>query len=104
AGWAGEGRLFYAWSAGHLHVFDRARGHLARRSPFAARGVHCGDVSPDGRVLAVATPSTPGVRLFDFRTGLPRGEVPVPTGAYTLAWHPDGRVLAVGDSDRGVQL
>jgi serine/threonine protein kinase/WD40 repeat protein len=63
-------------------------------------------LSPDGRWLALAegvygSPQRDRLLLFDLDTGKPAGELPQPQ-AFSPAWHPDSRTLAVATWDGGI--
>lgn len=58
---------------------------------------------PDGKSLVAASPEAPGriAQVLDLRTGNPIGELSVGTTtkvAYSLACSPDGRWIAIGDT------
>jgi WD40 repeat protein/serine/threonine protein kinase len=63
-------------------------------------------LSPDGKTLAVARGQAGRVvTLLDWRTGARLVESPRhPTSVHALAWSPDGKVLATGDSAGRVVL
>ena len=68
--------------------------------------------SPDGKVLAVAVGRHPSyrsrthrlVKLFDLAAGEEIRRIESPGSAHRIAFAPDGKTLAVGGLDGGVQL
>jgi WD40 repeat protein len=70
---------------------------VGRRPPIA--------FSPDGKTLAFATPNQDGIALWDIAAGQERAKL---SGASTLAFSPDGRVIATsvteGSGDRRIHL
>jgi WD40 repeat protein len=83
--------------------FGRVAGSGARRSIDAVA------FSPDGRILAAGsntTPDAPGiVRLWNAATRAPIGRLVDPSGAVdALAFTPDGRLLVSGGTDGTIRL
>jgi WD40 repeat protein len=79
--------------------WDAATGKFSTTTvPLPGEAAAAWTVSPDGRVLAVAVPDEPVVRLVDLETGRPR----FPDRGRTrplraLAFSPDGKLLASSD-------
>jgi WD40 repeat protein/class 3 adenylate cyclase/tRNA A-37 threonylcarbamoyl transferase component Bud32 len=61
------------------------------------------DFSPDGDRLAVAD-LLGNVRLLDLRSGRVHDGPRLPTGAISLSYSPDGKLLAIGLADYGTEL
>jgi WD40 repeat protein/class 3 adenylate cyclase/energy-coupling factor transporter ATP-binding protein EcfA2 len=61
------------------------------------------DFSPDGGRLAVAD-LLGNVRLLDLRSGTVRDGPRLPTGAISLSYSPDGKLLAIGLANYGTEL
>ena len=55
--------------------------------------------SANGRTLASCQLGGTVVRLWDTASGRPRGELAAPAGAHTLAFSPDGKWFALGQSE-----
>ena len=80
-------------------AWDARSGEQRLRVPAADRA-HAFALSPDSRVVAAGSAGG-RVRLWDLRTGRPRGAATKVAGAdiFQLAISPDGRLLAVGAFD-----
>lgn len=62
-------------------------------------------LSPDGNLAALVTASNRGADIWEVKTGRRLYELPEQEGAvYWLAWSPDGRRLAISDSEGGVAI
>jgi serine/threonine protein kinase/WD40 repeat protein len=57
---------------------------------------------PSGRQLALSCAT--GVQVYDLNTGNILAELPQPAGADCLAWHPDGKTLAVDGGDQIIHI
>jgi len=86
-----------------LVALERGTGRRARLEPKNALwDVSALRWSPDGRWLALAAGGT--VRIFDARGHAEQTRIPAATRVTGLAFSPDSRMLATGDSDAGVIL
>jgi WD40 repeat protein len=96
----GQNRLIMLW--------DTVRGVTIRR--LGGAGSNCvqfGAFSPDGRIIAMGESGwcPQGITLFDEETGAVRDRLPVHArGINTLAFSPDGRLLAGAVKDRSIRL
>jgi WD40 repeat protein len=86
---------------GAVNLYDLAAGRLVRRLPPGPAAVHSAAFHPDSRRLAVSHGG--GVQVRDLTTGQVERDLALP-GAEHLAWHPDGRTLAVVSTDRAIHL
>jgi serine/threonine protein kinase/WD40 repeat protein len=86
-----------------VSIYDLASGQRVRRLAVGALPVHLAFHPRDNR-LAVASGNR--VQLFDTDTGraLPPLRHPPAADTQSVAWHPDGRRLAVGCDDRTIHL
>ena len=96
--------LSVAWNGSgtnQVEIFDASTGRLER----TIRRVRATDTQPDpqGRRVAIASESPPGIIIVDLATGRRWGFNPLGElqpwgggGAHTVAWDPDGRFLARG--------
>jgi RNA polymerase sigma factor (sigma-70 family) len=99
--------LFSLASSGIVRLEEIATGTELLRQKFRAdiMGHLC--LSPDGKILAVATgPNTRQVFLWEWQAGKEPREIKVPPrGARSLAFLPDGKTLVTGDDGReGIRL
>jgi WD40 repeat protein len=88
-----------------VELWDAATRRRIATLP-AGRATNVGSLafSPDGSMLAVLTDDGSTVDLWNVRTRQLQGSFrPAGSGAYTVAWSPDGTTLAIG-SGVGVQL
>jgi WD40 repeat protein/Flp pilus assembly protein TadD/tRNA A-37 threonylcarbamoyl transferase component Bud32 len=88
---------------GTLSIHEAATGKEVRQlspgvSPF------CLSYHPDGGKLAVAGPGGRAVQVRDVATDKVLGEWRVPSGAWTLSWHPAGKLLVLGCDDGNLYL
>ena len=94
-----DGRVLVASSMTTVVAWDARSGDPRLRVPAADRAQRFA-LSPDSRILAAGSAGG-GVRLWDLRTGRPRGAaIKVARGGIVqLAISPDGRLLAVAAAD-----
>jgi WD40 repeat protein len=88
-----------------VELWDAATRRLVATLP-AGRATNVDSLafSPDGSTLAVLTDNGSTLDLWNVRTRQLHGSfTPAGSGAYTVAWSPDGTALAIG-SGVGVQL
>jgi len=71
--------------------------------PLPASDAQALDFSPDGDRLAVAD-LLGNVRVLDVRSGRVHDGPPLPTGAISLSYSPDGELLAIGLANHGTEL
>jgi serine/threonine protein kinase/WD40 repeat protein len=101
---AGDGRtLFVGLEDGAVARIDLATGReVGRLDPgWPPEGLA---LHPDGRLLAVASTSRPGVQIRDLQTGRVVRELLHPAGVQVVAWQPQGSLLATGCNDHLVRL
>jgi WD40 repeat protein len=95
--------LAAGYSSGLVRLWDVASGK--ERATLEAHGPRSGAVtalewSPDGTALATAVSTEGLVRLWKPRNGEPLGTLPAKSGwVNALAFTPDGRILAMAQSD-----
>jgi WD40 repeat protein len=117
-----DGRLLATGDGSVVHLWDALTGTEVRRLTGHQGTVHCVAFAPDGRTLAsgaveglryvgtdvVVAKRTPGdkvLRLWDVSTGRAAGEFGGhEDGIETVAWSPDGQVLATGGWDRTIRV
>jgi RNA polymerase sigma factor (sigma-70 family) len=93
-----------------VRLLNLADGKEIRRLAEGPATVRLHGFSPDGKLLATSAHSGPAVRLWDVASGRQMREVSGPSSekapvtAFTCAFSPDGRSLAVGYSDEMIRL
>ena len=89
---------------GSVHVFDSQSCQLAYRLDLHTDGIHNLAFSPDG--LFVASASSESIRLWDSRSARLIRTFGEPTGVSdrTVAFSPDGRLLASGSRSEPVRI
>jgi WD40 repeat protein len=94
-----------------LHFWDLQSRRLVRTLPTLGLGesalTYVGNlrVSPDGSQVAIANHNGLGVNVYDLSSGRRRCCLPDETGSvWWLAWHPDGRHLAVSRGNGEISL
>ncbi len=60
--------------------------------------------SPDSKLLAVTVNASPVVQIWDPQAGTLAHRLKCPADPKSLAWHPRGTLLAIGDGDAQIQL
>src|SRR6185437_4299103 len=87
---------------GTVRLWNVAAEHFFQSTRERGEGVRSVTFSPDGKLLAYASPGD-GVHLWDVVTG---GEAPGFPGqappVYAIAFSPDGKLLASGSKDNKV--
>ena len=78
---------------GAIALYDLLSGQLLRQLPPILAPTGCLAFHPGGRQIAVGGGNS--VRLRDVETGKVLAEFQHPAAIYRLAWHPDGKTLAV---------
>ncbi len=117
-----DGRLLASGDGSVVHLWDAVTGAEVRRLTGHQGTIHCLAFSPDGRTLAsgaveglryvgtdvIVAKRSPGdkvLRLWDVSTGGVAGEIAGhEDGIETVAWSPDGRLLATGGWDRTIRV
>jgi WD40 repeat protein/serine/threonine protein kinase len=90
AGMDGKGRI---WDLTRDQEYRVLSGHRT--------WVYSTAFTPDGRLLATASG---GVRLWDARTGILEGQLPVANEAVSIAISPDGKYLAGASKDGTIRI
>jgi serine/threonine protein kinase/WD40 repeat protein len=86
---------------GAVSLYDLTGAEPVRRWPHGPRPVHSAAFHPHNRRLAISFGG--GVQVRDLSTGGVECDLAL-SGAEHLAWHPDGRTLAVVGGDRTIHL
>jgi WD40 repeat protein len=93
-----DGKAAVVDQGGAIHVFDPLTGREQNSLP-VRKGLGTlvsGAIAPDGKTVAVVDLVT-GVLLIDSTSGKERHRLPMASAVkYTLAFSPDGKILAVG--------
>jgi WD40 repeat protein len=111
-GVGGDGSTLLHMDRDRCLIFSSVESRqTVRRLPTLAAGelasTYVGNfrVSPDGSRVAVANHSGRGVNLYDLASGRRLDSLPDDPGSvWWLAWHPDGRQLAVARGDGDISL
>jgi WD40 repeat protein/DNA-binding SARP family transcriptional activator len=93
-----DGRMLYTAGNGRLSVFDAVTGRLVRSTALTGLAL---DLSPDGRLLATASPRSGEVVLSDAASGAVRARLAA-SGAglvQQVRFSADGRLLAAATAD-----
>ena len=90
-------------SPGHIALWDLAARRIRATLHGHERGVASLAFSPDGKTLASSSWDLT-IRLWDARTGEPRGEFATTEAVARLAFSPDGKTLAAAGEDRVLTL
>jgi serine/threonine protein kinase/WD40 repeat protein/Tfp pilus assembly protein PilF len=96
---------------GGIRIYDLPSGKLSRQLNAAPFGhIDCVKLHPKDPMLAVARCTGKSVQLLHLQTGQTLAELPHPDGLGNidwhpaLAWHPDGKSLAVACADRKIYV
>jgi WD40 repeat protein len=93
------GRMAVADSSGRVRLWDVGAGEELARWKAHESGIFGLAFSPDGRQFATACYAQGVVRLWDAIGGGPRGSLKVACGGISLAFSPDGTLIAMGRGD-----
>ncbi len=101
--------LAFTGRADSVHLFDLSQGGLAAVTrPMAPMGTNgqCVAFAPDGGSLAATGGLNSQAGLFDPASGQGQSVLALPTSSvtYSLAYAPNGRTLAVGDSSGALRI
>jgi WD40 repeat protein len=97
-----ERTLIASLSDGTLKLVDVATGAARDLAPGWPPNLLA--ISPDGRLVAVASGRPAGVQVRDLATGAVTRELRLPEDCQGLAWSPDGNLLAVACDDTRIWL
>ncbi len=86
---------------GSIDLLDLLSGRQLKRLGSCPRARDI-EFHPGGRQLALSCAT--GVQIRDLATGDLVADLPQPEGALQLAWHPDGKSLAAGGTDRIIHV
>src|SRR5262249_14645882 len=100
--WSGDGRWIAGGGQGKVHLWDAASGRRQPMEEGQPLPITALSFTPDGAVLASASAAALDVWLWNPHTGEPILLIPEAIdncSIEALAFHPDGRLLAVGGVD-----
>ncbi|OJJ67617.1 hypothetical protein ASPBRDRAFT_660900 [Aspergillus brasiliensis CBS 101740] len=83
--WDGTARIWDALSGESLHIIGPLGGQL-----------WCGAFSLDSKYLAVSEGGDNAIHVYDITTAQSIARIEIPTWSRSLAWSPDGKLLAGG--------
>lgn len=89
-----------------IEIWQTQQGRLLYSLTDATMPIECLSFNHDGTVLAAGTNEGIGVRLWRVADGLPFGNLPIleKSGVRSIAFSPDGHLLAVGQDNGFVQI
>jgi WD40 repeat protein/tRNA A-37 threonylcarbamoyl transferase component Bud32 len=93
--------LATAEPGGTITLFDLPSGEQVNRFETGVQIAGCA-WHPQQMQLAIGCPT--GVRIVDLTTGTQLGHLQQVNGAYFVAWHPDGKMLAAVGPERSIQI
>jgi WD40 repeat protein len=102
-----DGATLAVGCPGDIYFFDVASGKAVRKFPWADAIVKSVAFSPDGKTLGAVcqvSMENRGTRLWDVATGREIRKLPPESAGGTLAFSPDGKMLATRDYRQPVRL